>query len=175
MKHENELVSSESQASRLEEIGHKLVLLLQQPNVAQRVHASPSENEWSVMQTLGHMVEMIPFWINHCRLLIAAGEEPLQFGRELDASERVDGINRGTNIELGKIFIILKQEIRDAAQAILSMSNEEREKKGIHIKYGQMTVAEVIERLIVIHAEEHLNKDFSIIKYIGCVLGFLIT
>ena len=161
VKHENELVSSKSQAKRLEEIGHKFVFLLQQPDITQRVHTSPNENEWSVMQTLGHLVEMMPFWTNHCYLLIAANEESFQFGRELDAPERVDGIHRGNNLELDEIVILLKQVIHETVQAILSMSKEEREKKGLHIKYGQMTVAEVIEQLIVLHAEEHLNQVSS--------------
>jgi uncharacterized damage-inducible protein DinB len=156
--HINELGSGESQAKRLEEIGHQLVLLLQHPDVAQRVHTKLFENEWSVMQTLGHIVEMIPFWINQCYILITVNEYLIQFGRDLDAPERVDGINHGTELELGEVIFILKQEIHAATQAIRSMSNEDRKKMGIHTRYGQMTVAEVIDRLIVTHAEEHLNQ-----------------
>jgi len=164
MKHENELISSESQARRLEEIGHKLVLLLQQPDVSRKVHNGYSENEWSVMQILGHMVEMIPFWTNHCYLIIAANEESFQFGRELDAQERVEGINRGTNLELDEIVIILKQVIYETIQAIRSMSIKDRGKKGFHIKFGQMTVAEVIENLIVLHTEDHFDQISSALQ-----------
>jgi uncharacterized damage-inducible protein DinB len=164
VKQKNELVSDESHARRLEEIGQQLVMLLQPSDVAQKVHISHDENEWSVMQTLGHLVEMIPFWINQCTLLIEDKEELLQFGRELDAPQRVDGINRGTELELDEIINILKQEIHRASQVIRSMSNEERAKKGNHIRFGQMTVSEIIERLIVTHAEEHLDQVRSTLQ-----------
>lgn len=44
------------------------------------------------------------------------------------------------------------------------MSKEERKMKGIHIQYGEMTVAEIIEHLIVKHSEEHLNQIRSTLR-----------
>ncbi|MGB3400072.1 MAG: hypothetical protein WBA34_07865 [Candidatus Deferrimicrobiaceae bacterium] len=38
------------------------------------------------------------------------------------------------------------------------MSAAERSKKGIHIKLGELTVADSVERFIVAHAEEHLEQ-----------------
>lgn len=164
MKNNIGLLSGESQARRLEEIGDQLFLLLQQPDVSQRVHTCQDENEWSVMQILGHMAEMIPFWTNRCCFSNVATEGPLQFGRELDASERLDGINWEAERELDVIVFVLKQEIRRAAQAIRNISNEDRKKKGLHIRYGEMTIADAIERLIVAHAEEHLNQIHSTLQ-----------
>jgi uncharacterized damage-inducible protein DinB len=164
MKHENGLTSKESQARRLEEIGQQLVLLLQQPDVAPRIHSSHYENDWSVMQTLGHLVEMLPYWTNRCCVMISAVEEPLQFGRELDAPERLEGINHGTEMKLGEMIFILNQEIQGASQAIRSMSEKDRKKMGIHIRYGEISVTEAIERLIVTHSEEHLNQVRSALQ-----------
>jgi hypothetical protein len=42
------------------------------------------------MQTLGHMTEMVPYWLNHCRVLIAAtGDPPL--GRRAGLAGATDG------------------------------------------------------------------------------------
>jgi len=41
---------------------------------------------------------------------------------------------------------------------IREMSAAERSKKGIHTKLGELTVADSVERLIVAHAEEHLEQ-----------------
>jgi len=38
------------------------------------------------------------------------------------------------------------------------MSATERGKKGIHIRRGEMTVADIIEVFIVSHAEDHLAQ-----------------
>jgi len=75
----------EAQARRLETVYEQLAALLRQPEVAQRLRAAAGENEWSAMQTVGHTVEMIPYWLSHCRALIAATAGPPRFGRTLDA------------------------------------------------------------------------------------------
>ena len=67
---------AEAQARRLENIYEQLAALLRRPDVAQRLRAAPGESEWSAMQTLGHTAEMIPYWLSHCRTLIAATAEP---------------------------------------------------------------------------------------------------
>jgi len=79
----------ESQARRLESISDQLTALLRRPDVTQRLHNPAGENEWSAMQVIGHMVEMIPYWLNHCRAMMAATAEPPHFGRSLDAPERL--------------------------------------------------------------------------------------
>ena len=92
----------EAQARRLERMNEQLATLMRQPDVARRLRAAPGENEWSAMQTVGHMAEMIPYWLSHCRALIAATGEPPRFGRTLDAPERLAGVERGA-LSLSKV------------------------------------------------------------------------
>jgi len=110
------------------------------------------------MQVLGHMVEMIPYWLGHCRTLIAATAEPPVFGRGIDAPERLAGIERGSSGDPKELLGLLNDEVKAAARAIREMSAAERSKKGIHTKLGELTVADSVERLIVAHAEEHLEQ-----------------
>ncbi len=74
----------EVQALQLEQIYEQLAALLNQPKVAERLRTAPNENEWSALEVLGHIIEMIPYWLDHCHRLIAA-TEPSRFGRT-DAS-----------------------------------------------------------------------------------------
>jgi uncharacterized damage-inducible protein DinB len=148
----------EAHARRLEAVYEQLAALLHQPEVAQRLRATPGEDEWSAMQTVGHFVEMIPYWLNHCRTLIAATGEPPRFGRTLDSPERLAGVERGAAGQPDELLRQLNDEVRAAAQAIRRMSAAERGKKGIHLRRGEMTVAEVIEVFIAAHAEEHLAQ-----------------
>lgn len=147
----------EPQARRLESVDEQLTTLLVHSDAIGRLRAT-GDNEWSVMQILGHMVEMIPYWLGHCRVLIAVTAEPPVFGRGPDASERMAGIERGSNGDPKELLGLLNDEVETAARAIREMSAVERSKKGIHIKLGELTVADSVERFIVAHAEEHLEQ-----------------
>ena len=50
-----------AQARRLEQVYEQLETLLHHPDVAERLRAAPGEQEWSALQVVGHMVEMIPY------------------------------------------------------------------------------------------------------------------
>ena len=82
---------SETLARRLESVYSQLTTLLHRPDVARRLRTAPGNDEWSALQVLGHMAEMIPYWLGHCRTLIAAHEPP-HFGRTLDAPERLAAV-----------------------------------------------------------------------------------
>jgi len=147
----------EPQARRLESACKQLTTLMAHSDAVRRPIAT-GDNEWSVMQVLGHMLEMIPYWLGHFSVLIAATAELPVFGRGIDAPERLAGIERGSNGDPKELLGLLNDEVEAAARAIREMSAAERSKRGIHIKLGELTVADFVERLIVAHAEEHLEQ-----------------
>lgn len=148
----------ETQAKRLEQVYEQVAELLREPKVASRLGRVPGENEWSAMQTLGHMTEMIPYWLNHCRVLIAATGELPAFGRTPGSPERLAGVAHGAAAQPDVLLTQLQNEVRAAAGTIRKLSMAERSKRGIHPGRGEMTVADVIESFIVSHAEEHLAQ-----------------
>ena len=148
----------EGQAQRLERVYEQVARLLGEPGVAARLRTAPGENEWSAMQTLGHMAEMIPYWLSHCRALIAATGDPPTFGRIAGSPERLAGVARGATAQPGALLTQLRDEVRSAASIIRGLSSAERSKRGVNPGRGEMTVADVIESFIVNHAEEHLAQ-----------------
>ena len=110
------------------------------------------------MQTLGHMAEMIPYWLNHCRTLIAATGAPPTFGRTAGSPERLAGVAHGASAGSDALLRQLHEEVRAAASVIRQLSAAERGKRGISGERGEMTVDQVIESFIVDHAEEHLAQ-----------------
>ena len=156
---EHQTVSSgETQAKRLEQVSDEVAKLLREPKVASRLRASPGESEWSAMQTLGHMTEMIPYWLQHCRVLIEARGEPPRFGRKPGSPERLAGVARGAAAQPDEMLAQLQDEVRRAAETIRALSAAERSKRGIDSERGEVSVAYVIESFIVAHAEEHLAQ-----------------
>jgi len=150
--------SGEAQAKRLERVYDEVAKLLREPGVASRLRTPPGGNEWSAMQTLGHMTEMIPYWLNHCRTLIAATGTPPTFGRTAGSPERLAGVAHGADADPDALLRHLREEVRAAASVFRQLSPAERGKRGISGERGDMTVAEVIESFIVDHAEEHLAQ-----------------
>jgi hypothetical protein len=155
---------SEAQARRLESVYEQVSTLLHQPDVVQRLHTAPGDHEWSALQVIGHMVEMIPYWLHHCHLLIAATLEPPQFGRTLDAPERLAGVEWATTRDADELLGQLKEAVEAAAKDIRQMSEVERGKTGVHLRQGKMTVADVVEQLIIGHAEAHLVQVQDALK-----------
>jgi len=155
----------ESQAQRLERVYEQVASLLGQPEVAARLRTSPGENEWSAMQTLGHVTEMIPYWLSHCRTLVAAAGAPPEFGRTPGSPERLAGVAHGATSEPRALLDQLRREVRAAASAIRGLSAAERSKRGRNRERGEMTVADVIESFVVRHAEDHLGQVTAALKH----------
>jgi uncharacterized damage-inducible protein DinB len=155
---ENNVNPTDIQAQRLEGVYVQLDVLLRQPEAVQRVYQPPRDAEWSVLQILGHLIEMIPYWLNACQTLIATTAEPPSFGRSLDAPERLEGVQRGAAAGLDELLKLLHDEVLAALGIIRGMSSADRQKKGIHVRRGEMTVVDIIELFIVVHFEEHLAQ-----------------
>jgi hypothetical protein len=147
----------DEQASRLEQVHHQLAQLVADHKLARTVAPAGAGEEWSITQLLGHLVEMVPYWLNSCRTIIAAAEPPI-FGRSLDAPERLAGVEQGGMASPERLLAQLETEIRSAAAMIRALTEAERGKQGRHIQRGVMTVAEIIETMVVTHAEAHLAQ-----------------
>jgi uncharacterized damage-inducible protein DinB len=151
----------ETQARRLERVYEQVASLLGRHEVAARLRTPPGENEWSAMQALGHMAEMIPYWLHHCRVLMAATGAPPTFGRTPGSPERLAGVAHGAAAQPDALLGQLRQEVQAAAESIRKLSAAERAKRGVHPGRGEMTVSDVVESFIVGHAEEHLAQVHS--------------
>lgn len=153
----------ERQARRLENVYQQLDALLRQPEVARRLRAAPGENDWSALQVIGHMTEMIPYWLAHVRTVMDAAEPP-RFGRTLDAPERLAAVDPSALRDPDELMRLLGNEIQTAASAMRQLTPAERAKKGIHNRLGEITVADMLEQLVVAHAEDHFRQVQSALQ-----------
>lgn len=154
----NAVNSAEDQARRLEGVAGQVTTMIRRPEAAVRIDAASLGDDWSPMEILGHLVEMIPYWLSHCKTIIAATGNPPNFGRTLDAPERIAGVAMGARGNAEEVLQAFDDEVKAAAATIRHMSPEERAKTGVHNRDGLMTVAQIIERFIVSHAEDHCTQ-----------------
>ncbi len=154
----------ETQAKRLERVYEEVARLLRDPGAASRLTTAPGKDEWSAMQTMGHMTEMIPYWLSHCHVLIAATGELPTFGRTPGSPERLAGVAHGASAQPDALLRQLREEVRAAATTLRTLSMAERGKRGLYPGRGEMTVADVLESFIVRHSEEHLAQIESAVR-----------
>src|SRR5439155_22823228 len=157
--------TAKEQARGLEATGAHIRELVQRPHNVQRLRAAPGADEWTVLQTLGHCAEMIPFWLAQCRSLIdAPGAESPRLGRALDDPARLAGPARGAAADPDALLAQLQTEAQKGASTILALTSAERAKTDMHPRLSQLRVADIVERFIVAHAEEHEQQIRDALK-----------
>jgi len=148
---------NESQVQRLEQATELIAQTLREPKVAYRVRTAPGTNEWSAMQVMGHVTEMLPYWLHHTKALIAASE-PYTFGRTHADPERLAGVERGSVSDPEEVLRQMREQVAAISAFIRTLTPEQRAKTGTNVTRGEMSVADIVERNMVAHAEEHLGQ-----------------
>lgn len=147
------------QANRLEVAASAMAALVRQPANAHHLRPKPGANEWNVLEIVGHCSEMIPYWIEQIRMMIAAtGPELPHIGRALDSDIRLAGPASGDTSEPEALATRLEHEAYKAAAAIRAFTAEERAKYGVNVHGAEQSVEDIIQRNLAEHAEMHLKQ-----------------
>lgn len=148
---------NESQVQRIQAAAAKIAETLQRPEVAYRLRTAPSQNEWSAMQVMGHVTEMLPYWLHHSKAIIDS-PTPHTFGRALDDPERLAGVERGSISDPAQVISQLNQAVADISAFIRTLTPDQRAKTGNNVTRGVMSVDDIVEKNMVAHAEAHLDQ-----------------
>jgi hypothetical protein len=148
---------NESQIQRLQTATAKIAETLLQPDVAYRLRTAPGQNEWSAMQVMGHVTEMLPYWLHHSKVIIDS-TTPHTFGRGYDDPERLAGVERGSVGDPNEIVRLLNLQVADIVAFIGTLTPEQRAKTGNNVTRGVMSVDDIVEKNMVAHAEAHLEQ-----------------
>lgn len=120
------------------------------------------ESSWGPREVLAHVAEMLPFWMGEIELILDAGNgnasEPLAFGR-LEADElRVGIISRDRRFPARELLGRAEVEARRVARRFRALNEADTASVGRHPTRGDLTVADIAERLIVSHVEGHVTQ-----------------
>lgn len=111
---------------------------------------------WSAANIAGHMAEAMPYWAVTARNL--STQPGAAVGRALDAPERLGAVALGDRLSPGEATDEIERAAAEAATAIRSISPEGWNTMLQHRTSGSMTAGELVERLVVAHAREHLGQ-----------------
>ena len=134
------------------------------------------ESSWGPREVLAHLAEMLPFWLGEIELIIDAGVlrsegvlvgppgpglaeiEPPEFGRLEADPLRVGAIDRDRRFPSRELLSRVEVEGRRVATRLRALDMREAAMLGRHPTRGELTVAAVVDLLIVRHIEGHVTQ-----------------
>ena len=153
---------------RLQATGHRLDQLRARIDaggpwpLAARFDHDP-EADWGPMELLAHVAEMLPYWLGEIERILAGPPEPVAFGRLGTDPVRIALIGRDRTLPTGELYARIDSWLERWAHRLTTLSPAQLAKGGLHPRLGEMTVAAIVERMIVHHLDEHVEQLESIL------------
>ncbi|MDB5080943.1 MAG: hypothetical protein JWP00_2867 [Chloroflexi bacterium] len=121
-----------------------------------RLYTAPTENEWSLMQNLAHIIEFMPYWGNEIAGLV---ETPgRNFGRLLTDETRLGAIVEHGLDNLETVRAALPVSYNRLQAALDGLDDADLTKTGVHIKFGEQRLEWFIGEFIADHLKNHLTQ-----------------
>jgi DinB family protein len=123
---------------------------------ASKLYQSPAENEWTIMQNLAHVVEIMPYWAGEIEKLLA--EPGCEFGRTPDDVGRLQGISEHEMDSLSRIKAALPGSYARLDGMLGRLKDSNLELTGKHIRYGEKPLDWLIEEFVTNHLSGHVEQ-----------------
>jgi DinB family protein len=118
-------------------------------------HDAGPESAWGPTEVLAHVAEMLPYWLGEIERVLDGSPEPVPFGRTVADRVRVLTIERDRTLPPRELLDRIDATAERYARRFATLSPEKLSRRGLHPTSGEMTVAEILERFVVGHAEGH--------------------
>ena len=121
---------------------------------ATKLYQTPTENEWTVMESLAHIVEFMPYWADEVTKLVA---QPGQnFGRTQQHEGRLAALREHGHDTLAQARAALPGSYAHLDEVLSHLQDSDLELTGHHVKFGERTLAWFIEEFITKHLHDHV-------------------
>jgi uncharacterized damage-inducible protein DinB len=121
-----------------------------------KLYHQPAENEWTIMESLAHIVEFMPYWANEIEKLVAAPGQ--YFGRTMQDARRLQAISEHSSDDLEQIRSALPGSYARLAQVLGKLKDSDLELTGHHPRLGDQTLAWFIGDFVTHHLTGHLEQ-----------------
>ncbi len=121
-----------------------------------KLYKAPAENEWSIMQNLAHIVEIMPYWANEIEKLVANPGQ--NFGRTQQHEGRMRAIEEHSRDSLEQIKVLLPPSYARLQEVLDNLKDSDLELTGVHTRYGEKSLDWFIEDFVTGHLIAHLEQ-----------------
>jgi len=116
------------------------------------------EAEWGPPEVLAHTAEMLSYWLGEIERVLAGSPEPVPFGRVATDPLRGLTIERDRTLPVGELLSRIQSSVNRYALRLPELTSAEWGRRGLHPRLGEMTVAEMLERFVASHIDEHAEQ-----------------
>jgi hypothetical protein len=125
--------------------------------------ADPATGEqWDAGQPWAHIAAFVPYWQGAVERGVTAAQRgvggPIPFGRTSADPVRVEAIESGRNEPPMAQMARLGESLTALRTSLVGLSPAAWSARGVHSRLGEMTVAQIVERFVVGHLEEHADQ-----------------
>ena len=121
-----------------------------------RLYQRPAENEWTIIESLAHIVEFMPYWAGEIEKLVA--EPGRNFGRTMQDAGRLQAISEHGSDNLVQIRAALPGSYARLEQVLSHLKDSDLALTGRHPRFGDQTLEWFIEDFVTHHLTNHLEQ-----------------
>jgi len=121
-----------------------------------KLYQPPVENEWSIMQNLAHVAEIMPYWANEIEKLVARPGQ--NFGRTMQHEGRLQAIREHGSDRLQQMKVALPASYARLQEVLSKLTDSNLELTGMHSRYGEKSLDWFIEEFVTQHLINHVEQ-----------------
>jgi hypothetical protein len=130
-----------------------------------KLYKIPTDNEWTIMQNLAHIVEFMPYWAGEIEKLVA--EPGRTFGRTAQDEGRLRGISEHELDSLDMVKVALPGSYARLDEVLGRLKDSDLELVGRHVKYGEQPLGWFIGEFVTRHLSGHVEQIKGCLVAVG--------
>lgn len=121
-------------------------------------HRDPTPEDWSVARILSHVVEFVPYWAAQAKAIASHPTDGLPFGRSHDDPGRLAAVETHAATVIRELTPRVKASLDQGLRTLAEIRPDHWKRTGRHPRLGELSVAQVVERFLIDHVEEHIAQ-----------------
>lgn len=120
------------------------------------LYEAPAPGEWTIMENLAHICELMPYWADEIAGLVAAPGQ--NFGRTMQHEGRLQAIHEHSSDTLAQIQVALPDSYAHLDHVLQQLHDHDLELVGQHSKFGERPLAWFIQEFVTDHLANHVTQ-----------------
>jgi hypothetical protein len=117
-----------------------------------------TETSWGPREILAHVAEMLSYWLGEAERILDTTDGQVTFGRQATDDLRAAIIGRDRNLPIRELVERIETGIGRWRRRWAALDQGARQRAGVHVTRGEVTVEGIADRFVVGHLEEHLDQ-----------------
>jgi hypothetical protein len=126
------------------------------PLPEQILYTTLVEGEWTLMESLAHIIEFMPYWGDEIAKLVARPGQ--NFGRIKEDTGRIRAIEVHKHDSLETAYNALTRSYIYLDEVLGTLKDSDLTLKGRHSKFGEQTLAWFIKDFVTDHLTNHIEQ-----------------